>query len=112
MSLSLSESCLVSVSISRLEALKRAENLDDDRPCPQQHPSLGPFVGLELKVQTRGCEVLDLADHQTGFRSLVVALVGLPSSLFFFEELTLAFQDSSSWMLYDRLVEVGLGAAG
>ena len=29
-SLSLSESCLVSVSISRLEALNRAENLVDD----------------------------------------------------------------------------------
>ena len=35
-SLSLSESCLVSVSISRLEALKRAENLDDDSPCPPE----------------------------------------------------------------------------
>ena len=35
-SLSSSESCLVSVSISRLGALKRAENLDDDRPCPPE----------------------------------------------------------------------------
>ena len=35
-SLSSSESCLVSVCISRLEALKRAKNLDDDRPYPPE----------------------------------------------------------------------------
>ena len=77
----------------------------------QQHPSLGPFVCLELEVQMLGCDVLDLADHQTRFRSLLIALVGLPSSQFFFKKLTPAFQDLFGWTIYDRLVEVGLVSA-
>ena len=78
----------------------------------KQDPPLRPFVGLELNVQPRRCEVLDLADYAAGFRSLGVALVGFPSSLFPLVELGLFFQDPLGRTLHDRLVEVGFGAAG